>query len=114
MDTKTMIWTLKERLKTMAAQQKPLKRARKTSIPKEERGALLLDAGIEHCWAVICDRTGASNAAAFVRERRARITACLNLYNELRGREYRHGIKKGFEYLYDKEMKKLTEELAKV
>lgn len=56
-------------------------------------------------------QTAGSLMSAKWRER-ITITALLNLYNELRGREYRHGIQEGLEYLYHYDRNKLEESIV--
>ncbi len=97
------IRTLKERIKKLGALQPILKRLRKTTLEPDERKALEAkldkDCGtVEHGipWEVI--------------RRRIRITAYLNLYRHLRGKDQCHNIREGGEYYYDKEMKALCEE----
>ena len=83
MDTKTAIREIKQLLKSYAVAQRKAKRARKTSIPKEEREQLLKEIGV----------TYAEYAHADVMYRKIQITAALNFYHELRGSEFRHGIR---------------------
>jgi len=84
MDIGTAIGALRDRIKDLASKQRPLKRARKTTLPLQERRAAL-------------EKAGMSPASEFwqtsweVVERRAHITACLNLMHELKGSEFRHG-----------------------
>lgn len=104
---------LKEKLKTLAVLQTKTKRARKTSLPKGEW--LLLKAEI----ITATTRLGSSespyircwdhdSAASDAKLRKIEITACLNLYHELRGSTYRHA---GEGYWYDKTMEALRTEL---
>ena len=99
MDRFEMIQWLRSQLKEMAILQKKAKRARKTTIDKKEREALLKELGIEYPEAAGYD----------VFLRRAKITAYLNHSLMLRGRTYRHGVRKGLEYSYKKHIKQLEE-----
>jgi len=94
MDTKAAIAELKKRIKLLSAVQKKAKRARKTKIPKAEYIKLKKEVmgSSEAEWSPEWD----------VLRRRIEITATLNLYNELRGKEACHGIRKGLRYLYEK------------
>ncbi|HLY11473.1 MAG TPA: hypothetical protein VKW04_19370 [Planctomycetota bacterium] len=47
-------------------------------------------------------------------ERRVEITACLNLYHEIRGSAHRHGIEKGWEWRHESVLKRLRQELAAI
>jgi hypothetical protein len=85
MDTKTAFHEIKQLLKSYAVIQRKAKRARKTTIPAVEREALLKEIGSSY---------------PNVMSRRIEITAALNFYHELRGSEFRHGIRKGTEYEY--------------
>lgn len=99
------IATLKTRIKALAAEQPLLKRARKTSITPEERSAIReklgLKTSLDPYWAAIA-----------VKEHAIEITACHNLYNELRGEPFRHDVMKGYGYSYEQSMKKLTTAMA--
>lgn len=77
------IRTLKGKIKELAETQKKNKLARKTKrVTPELRKKLLEELGIEHPeW-----------AAGEARARKKVITAHLNLYLELRGKEYRHNV----------------------
>lgn len=44
--------------------------------------------------------------------RRVEITACLNLYHEIRGSEHRHGIEKGWDWRHDSILARLRTEMA--
>lgn len=96
---------LKNKLKELGGLQSKTKRARKTTLPKEE-------------WLVLKNELAPkkaywdhSVAASDAKLRKVEITACLNLYHELRGSEYRHA---GEGYWYDKALKALKTELEKV
>ena len=102
MTTTEMIRTLKARVKELAVLQKKGKRARKTLIP--DRAALLRELGIEE----------PNLAPRHVWRRKALITAALNLSLELRGRPYRHAVRKGLEYACESELSRLRSELAAV
>lgn len=107
--TWVMIAVLKDKIKDLIEIQKLTKRARKTSLPKEEWLALKQilapkKASWDHNW-----------AASDARLRKVEITACLNLYHELRGSAFRHGHENlPKEYWYSKYMTELKAELAKV
>jgi len=101
MDTKTAFKALKDRIKDLSGRQRPLKRARKTTLPADERRIALEKAGMS-------PSTVPTEAAWEVSRRRAKITACLNLCHELRGSEHRHGP--GDKWLYGKYDKELREE----
>jgi hypothetical protein len=97
MDTKTTIHKLKTLIRDLSGKQRPLKRARKTSLSAAERSSLLVLACFE------------GDPVFEVFRRTARITAALNLYHELRGSEHRHGH--GDEYLYKRADEELRSEL---
>lgn len=101
---------LRERLKELAELQTKTKRARKTTLPKVEWEALKVD--ILKSTARFPDRGwwDHSVAASDAKLRKIEITACLNLYHELRGSEYRHA---GEGYWYEKAMTALRAELEK-
>jgi hypothetical protein len=80
---------LKDRLIALAAVQVKAKRARKR-LPEPELGALQRD----------------------VVERRVEISACLNLYHEIRGSAHRHGIPEGWQWRQESVQRRLREELA--
>ena len=94
METREAIHAIKDRIKELAVLQHKAKRARKTTIPSEERNSLMSECGIEN------------SAATYVFYKKAEITALLNFYHELRGSEYRHDVRKGLEYYYDEEIKR--------
>jgi hypothetical protein len=104
MENTTKVHWLKERIKSFAELQKLGKRARKTTIPAEESKALLRKCGVDT----------PSDAHWQVMRRKTEITACLNLYHELRGSTHRHGIQADDQYAYDRAMGSLTKDLAKV
>jgi len=97
MDTKIMIRKLRVLIQDLSSKQRPLKRARKTSLPAAERDALLIQASFS------------GNPSFEVFRRKARITASINLLHELKGSEYRHGH--GDEYLYKRADEELRSEL---
>lgn len=101
-DTRTAIREVKKRIKDLAVTQKKGKRARKTTIPAEERAKLLKEFNL----------VGASQwkIANAVIERRGEITAHLNFYRELRGKEACHGVRDGAEYAYAVAMDSLRRE----
>ena len=102
MDAKIVF--LKEKLKVLAALQIKTKRARKTSLPKEEWLALKNELAPKSAY------WDHSVAASDARLRKIEITACLNLYHELRGSDYRHACEG---YWYTKAMNELRTELDK-
>ena len=101
MDTRTLIRTLKQRIKDLAEMQRDCKLARKTKYLPESR-----EKELRAKW------PSSFAAWADVFERRAEITACLNYYLELRGREYRHGIRDSLAYEYQQYMSALRKELV--
>jgi hypothetical protein len=105
------IKSLKEKIKGLASGQRTLKTLRKTTISEELRKELLSKAGMTETWKVMDEVP--YKAWSTVETRRTEITACLNLYHELRGSEYRHGIEKGSEYFYEKTIANIRKDLAK-
>jgi len=97
MDTRTTILELRKLIRDLSSKQRPLKRARKTSLPAAERDGLLIQASFS------------GDPSFEVLRRKARITASLNLFHELHGSEHRHGH--GDEYLYQRADKELRSEL---
>jgi hypothetical protein len=96
-------FVLRDRIKNLAAEQKLLKQARKTKMPKDRWEAIRKELGRDRDWT--------PQYAAFEAEANTlRITACLNLYHELRGSEYRH---KAEGYYYEKRLKEEREALNK-
>ena len=94
---------LRDRIKDLAAEQKLLKRARKTKMPKDQWEKIRVELGRARDWT--------PQYAAFEADTNSlRITVCLNLYHELRGSEYRHG---GEGYYYDKRLNEERERLKK-
>lgn len=96
MDPREEFRRIRTKVKELAAEQILLKRARKTKDP--EAAKLRERFGLKLTW---------PSAAWRVLERRIIITAHLNRMHELRGSEYRHGIREGMKYLYDKIWKEL-------
>jgi len=104
MDTKTAIRTIRGRLKDLAVTQRKAKRARKTTIPKDERTALLKELGILYPeW-----------AHADVMRRKVEITALINFRHELLGSPYRHGVREDTKADYEGHMNELRKELVLV
>lgn len=97
MDTKTQIHKLKSKIKGLSREQKCLKRARKTSIPLLECRLLLAQGGLT---LTTLSPGKPEDAWLEVERRRLVITACLNLYHELRESEHRHGVAKADLYWY--------------
>ena len=91
------MYVLRDRIKDLAAEQKLLKRARKTTMPKDQWEAIRKELGRSYDWTPQLASFEAGNNTL-------RITVCLNLYHELRGSDYRHNAEG---YYYDK---LLTEE----
>ena len=115
-DTKTRphtisIKALKERIKSLAAGQRPLKRARKTLISAEERCALLKKANVDPRWIGEDDADLSTYVCRILLDRSMQITACLNLSHRQRGSKYVHGYRKGYEYEYTKALTKIVREL---
>lgn len=100
----TKIMFLKNKIKQLGELQTKTKLARKTSMPKGEW--LLLKAELAPKSAYWDHAMAASDA----RLRKIEITACLNLYHELRWSAYRHA---GEGYWYDKAIQSLKTELDK-
>jgi hypothetical protein len=100
-----MILFFKRRLAELAALQIKAKRARKR-LPEAELAALRLDlcASADPEW----------NAQRDVVLRRIALTACLNLYHEVRGSEHRHGIREGFDWVYQSKLALLRKEVAEL
>jgi len=96
---------LKSRLAALASAQRKTKRARKR-LPEAELAVLRREL------------TGSDNPQwcpqRDVVERRVEITACLNLYHEIRGSAHRHGIEKGWEWRHESVLKRLRQELAAI
>ena len=106
----TRMMVLRERIKDLAAEQKLLKRARKTTMPKEEWEKIRVELGRpkgregERSWTP-------QDAAYEADANTTRITACLNLYHEMRGSEYRHNAEG---YYYEKRLKEEREALLNI
>jgi hypothetical protein len=104
MDIKEAIFTIKERIKTLSANQTLAKRARKTTIPYGELYEIKKKlGGLKKDW--WC-------AQGYVADHRIEITALLNFYHEIRNSEYRHGICLGTKWYYDRQYDKLKNEFA--
>lgn len=104
------IKNLKEKIKSLSSKQRPLKLLRKTLLPEDRRTALLAETGMTETWK---DRDAIPYQAwSLVGCRRIEITACLNLYHELRGSEHRHGIDEQSQYYYEKTLAGIRKELA--
>lgn len=101
-NTKKVRW-LKALIKEMAVRQHLCKLGRKTVHCQDEAKA-----------ARETVKLSAESCGFEVIKNAAKITAMLNLYAELRGKEHRHGIPKGWEYLYERALTGLREEQAKV
>ena len=95
------MFVLRDRIKDLAAEQKLLKRARKTTLPKGQWEGIRKELGRDRDWTP-------QSAALESDVNKLRITACLNLYHELRGSEYRHNAGG---YYYEKRLKEEREAL---
>lgn len=104
------IKSLKERIKTLAARQRPLKLLRKTSISEEHRSLLLAMTGMTEAWKGLDPQALSYSAWSFVNGRKTEITAAINLYHELRGSEHRHGG--DGDWCYERALAALRKELA--
>lgn len=107
MDTNAAIYMLREKVKALAVKQRPLKRARKTSIVGEERSKLIAEAELD--WKPSSPWGSHVMATIEVHRRRASITAAINLSHELRGSKHQHGH--GDEYLYERAINELRKGL---
>lgn len=101
---------MKELIKQLADEQRELKSQRKTgTLPELE---------LSYFGGVIWDKVpqkikDAWRAASQVQQNKVRITAALNLYHELRGSDYRHGIPDDPLYWgYDRILQELREQFA--
>ena len=94
---------LKDRLISLAAAQVKAKRARKR-LPEAELAALRreLSGSDDPSWSAQRD----------VVYRQSEVTACLNLYHEVRGSAHRHGIPEGRQWKHDSVLSRLRQELA--
>jgi hypothetical protein len=99
------IFKLKEHIKKLASEQKLLKMARKTKLPKDKWEDIRISLGKSKDWTPIY-------AACEAYVNTIRITACLNLYHELRGSEFRHNANID-EYYYSKCLKEERDLLNK-
>lgn len=98
------IFKLKEHIKKLASEQKLLKMARKTKLPKDKWEDIRISLGKSKEWTPTW-------AACEAYANSIRITAYLNLYHELRGSEFRHN--NSDKYYYDKCMKEERDLLNK-
>jgi hypothetical protein len=107
------MFVLRDKIKELSELQKKTKWARKTMTPKWEWD--VLKAEILKSTGRFPDRGWWDHAAAAsdARLRKAEITACLNLYHELRGSEFRHGFEE-YTYWYEKALEALRVELNKM
>ena len=87
---------IRARIKDLEEKQIKTKYARRR-ISKEEFEKIRKEVGGSEYW---CPQYE-------VFRRRAEITACLNFYHEIRGSKYRHGVRKGWEYIYKKYFEEL-------
>lgn len=104
MDTK--VAKLKERIKELAEKQKLFKMARKTKMPKDQWESIRIKLGKSKDWTPL-------DAASDAYVNTYRITACINLYHELRGSEYRHNVQECDRYYYNKRQQEERDLLAK-
>ena len=105
MNIPTALCFLRLRLAALAEEQIEVKRARRP-LPPSALVALAKKLG--------ADFPDQWNPQRDVAQRRARITACLNLYHELRGSAHRHGIREGWEWAHRHELETLREEIARL
>lgn len=103
MDIKTAVREVKSRIKNLAVLQRKTKRARKTTIPKEEYQRLKDE---------VCPKKADWYPTNEAFLRRGEITAHLNFYREIRGKEACHAIRKGVEYEYKSTLESLREEFV--
>jgi hypothetical protein len=103
MDTRTACRELKSRLKNLAVLQKKTKRARKTTLPKEEYQKLKDE---------VCPKKTDWYPTNEAFLRRGEITAHLNFYREIRGKEACHSVRHGVEYEYESTLKRLRKEFV--
>ncbi len=108
MENTAKIRALKEKIKMLSELQTKTKQARKTSLPKKEWEALKDDILKSISYRYNRDIWDHSFATSYARMRKGEITACLNLYHELRGSEYRHA---GNDYWYRDAMHSLRADL---
>jgi hypothetical protein len=106
MDTRTLIFNVKQEIKKLAEEQPILKRARKSLLPREEFAVIKKQFAPDKDW------WDHNSAAGMVRDRKIKITAYLNLYHELRGSDYRHGVRDDNKWWYDRCYNKLKEEVT--
>lgn len=98
---------LRDRIKDLAAEQRLLKRARKTTMPKAEWEKIRIE--LDRPKGREGERAWTPQDAAYEADANTtRITACLNLYHEMRGSEYRHNAEG---YYYEKRLKEEREAL---
>lgn len=112
MENTMRIRMLKERIKTLTILQEKTKRARKTTMPKVEWQTLKVDILKSSGRTPDRDWWDHASAASDARLRKAEITACINLYHELRGSAHRHDFKE-YPYWYEKYLKGLRTEIEK-
>lgn len=103
MDIRTAARELKSRLKNLAVLQKKTKRARKTTIPREEYLRLKEE---------VCPKKADWYPTNEALLRRGEITAHLNFYREIRGKEICHAVRMGVEYEYESTLKRLRKEFV--
>lgn len=102
---------LKEKIKSLSSKQRSLKLLRKTSLSPERRAALIAEVGMTD-WMKETPETVSYRAWSTVETRRTEITACINLYHELRGSEHRHGVDETSRYYYEKALANIRKEIA--
>lgn len=103
---------LKERIKTLSSKQRSLKLLRKTTLPVERKAALLEETGLTGSLKSEDAQALSYRAWSTVEDRRLEITACINIYHELRGSQYRHGVDKTALYYYEKTVARIRKETA--
>lgn len=106
------ITKLRDRIKTLSSKQHSLKLLRKTTLSPERKAALLEETGMAGSLKSEDAQALSYRAWSTVEDRRLEITACINIYHELRGSEYRHGVHKTVRYYYEKVVANIRKEIA--
>lgn len=102
------MYVIREKIKELGELQTKLKRARKTTLPKAEWEALRSDILDSLSYKFNREMWDHSFAASLASTHKTEITACLNLYHEIRGSEYRHAAEG---YWYEKTINAIRDEL---
>lgn len=104
---------LKQLIKDLSAEQTTLKSQRKTgTLPEFKRDYFGYPLWSEVPTEQRVRIKNAWSAANRVQSNKARITAALNLYHELRGSDYRHNVSDEHSWAYGRALKELREEFA--